>query len=89
MAIVIDQVEQARARLEIFNVTVDDVVGHNYLMYVQYDNPVPVKVAMRNTIFSCANIASSGTGNFCGNPPFGVRPGATQWIITCRRAARL
>ena len=108
--IVIDQVEQAGARFEIVNVTVDDYVGQNYLMYVQYDNPVPVEVTVRNTIFSgrgsecpiyvgsnstlvadhnlfhlpqnetlvtygersytCANIASLGTGNLCGDPRF-------------------
>jgi len=36
-AIVIDQVEQANARFEIVNVTVDDYLGKNYLMYVQYE----------------------------------------------------
>ncbi len=51
-AIVIDQVEQAGARYEFVHVTVDDYVGHNYLLYVQYDNPVPVQVTVRNTIFS-------------------------------------
>ena len=51
-AIVIDGVEQPGARFEIVNVTVDDTVGHNYLMYVQYDNPVPVHVTVRNTILS-------------------------------------
>lgn len=50
--IVIDQVEQAGAHFEIVNVTVDDYVGQNYLMYVQYGNPVPVEVVIRNTIFS-------------------------------------
>ncbi|WP_448383914.1 DUF4214 domain-containing protein [Desulfosoma sp.] len=50
--IVIDQVEQAGARFEIVNVTVDDYLGQNYLMYVQYDNTVPVEVTVRNTIFS-------------------------------------
>ncbi len=50
--IVIDQVEQADARFEIVNVTVDDVVGQNYLMYVQYDSSVSVQVTVRNTIFS-------------------------------------
>jgi len=109
-AIVIDQVEQAGARFEIVNVTVDDYVGNNYLMYVQYDNPLPVQVMVRNSIFSgrgpncpiyvhsnstlvadhnlfylpqnerlltkgetiytCANIASLGEGNFCGDPLF-------------------
>jgi len=112
-AIVIDQVEQAGARFEIVNVTVDDHVGQNYLMYVQYENPVPVQVMVRNSIFSgrgpecpiyvhgnstlvadhnlfhlpqnetvlthgeatytCANIASLGAGNLCGDPRF-VRP---------------
>lgn len=50
--IVIDQVDQAGARFEIVNVTVDDALGGNYLMYVQYDNPVPIQVTVRNTIFS-------------------------------------
>ena len=50
--IVIDQVEQAGAHFEIINVTVDDYVGQNYLMYVQYGNPVPVEVVIRNSIFS-------------------------------------
>ncbi|MCR4406693.1 MAG: right-handed parallel beta-helix repeat-containing protein [Anaerolineae bacterium] len=112
-AIVIDQVEQSGARFEIVNVTVDDYLGQNYLMYVQYDNPVPVQVTVRNSIFSgrgpecpiyvgaastliadhnlfhlpqnetllthgsntytCANIASLGEGNLCGDPRF-VRP---------------
>lgn len=51
-AIVIDQVEQPNARFEIVNVTVDDYLGNNYLMYVQYENPVPVQVTLRNTILS-------------------------------------
>ena len=50
--IVIDQVEQPNAHFEIVNVTVDDYVGQNYLMYVQYGNPVPVEVVVRNSIFS-------------------------------------
>ncbi|MFN3413261.1 MAG: right-handed parallel beta-helix repeat-containing protein [Thermoanaerobaculum sp.] len=50
--LVIDHVEQANARFEIVNVTVDDFLGQNYLMYVQYDNPVPVHVTIRNSIFS-------------------------------------
>ncbi len=41
------------ARFEIVNVTVDDALGGNYLMYVQYDYPdVPVTLITRNTIFS-------------------------------------
>ncbi len=52
-AIVIAPEEQANARFEIVNVTVDDLLGHNYLMYVQYDHPnVPAHVTVRNTVFS-------------------------------------
>ncbi|KUK13082.1 MAG: Parallel beta-helix repeat, partial [bacterium 42_11] len=52
-AIVIDQGEQVRARFEIVNVTVDDELGNNYIMYVQYDNPtIPVNLTIRNSIFS-------------------------------------
>ncbi len=113
-AIVIAPEEQANARFEIVNVTVDDYLGHNYLMYVQYDYPdVPAQVTVRNTIFSsrgpeapiftapasvlvadhtlfyfpqnevflihgersftCADLASLGTGNLCSDPRF-VRP---------------
>ena len=50
--IVIDQVEQAGAHFEVINVTVDDYVGQNYLMYVQYGNSVPVEIVIRNSIFS-------------------------------------
>ena len=50
-AIVIDA-ETAHARFEIVNVTVDDTLGQNYIMYVQYDSPsVPVDLTIRNTIF--------------------------------------
>ncbi len=51
-AIVIDQVEKADSIFEIVNVTLDDSLGGNYLMYVQYGSNVPVKVLIRNTIFS-------------------------------------
>lgn len=50
--IVIDQVEQAGARFEIVNVTVDDSLGNEYLLYVQYENPIPVNIVLRNCIFS-------------------------------------
>ncbi len=50
--IVIDQVEESGAKFEIVNVTVDDAVGGNYLMYVQYGHNVPVDLLIRNTIFS-------------------------------------
>lgn len=52
-AIVIAPEEQANGHFEIVHVTVDDSLGDNYLMYVQYDHPqVPVHVTIRNSIFS-------------------------------------
>jgi hypothetical protein len=106
--------ETTNARFEIVNVTVDDTLGNNYVMHVQYDAPdVPVQLLVRNTIFrgigpdspifigratsltadhnlfhltqsamllthgnqtyTCANIASLGEGNLCGDPRL-VRP---------------
>ncbi len=65
-AIVIAPKEQANAHFEIVNVTLDDYLGRNYLMYVQYDHPnVPAHITIRNTIFS-------GRGSNCPiyvNPP--------------------
>ncbi len=51
-AVVIDQVERKDATFEIVNCTVDDEVGRNYLMYVQYSSSVPVQLTVVNTIFS-------------------------------------
>ena len=52
-AIVIAPEEQANAHFEILNVTVDDFLGQNYLMIVQYDYPnVPAHLTVRNVIFS-------------------------------------
>ncbi len=45
---------EAGATFELVNVTVDDQLGHNYLLYAQYDEPVPVAVTIRNSIFRCA-----------------------------------
>jgi len=43
--------EQANARFDIVNVTVDDALGYNYLMHVQYDTPaIPVNLTLQNTI---------------------------------------
>lgn len=50
--LVINHLEQPNAHFEDVHVTVDDDVGRNYLMYVQYGNPVPVHVTIRNSIFS-------------------------------------
>ena len=50
-AIVIDTTTPD-ARFEIVNVSVDDTLGDNYVMYVQYDNPdIPIDLTIRNTIF--------------------------------------
>lgn len=49
-AIVIDQVEKENSVFEIVNVTVDDFLGKNYLMYVQYGVDIPIKLIIRNTI---------------------------------------
>jgi pSer/pThr/pTyr-binding forkhead associated (FHA) protein len=44
--------ETANARFEIVNVTVDDALGQNYIMHVQYDTPdLPVQLTLRNSIF--------------------------------------
>lgn len=44
--------ETANAHFEIVNVTVDDALGNNYLMHVQYDAPdMPVQLLLRNTIW--------------------------------------
>jgi len=49
--IVIDT-ETPNALFEIVNVTVDDALGANYLMHVQYDHEdIPVKLIIKNTIF--------------------------------------
>ncbi len=51
-AIVIDT-QTSYANFEVINVTVDDYVGKNYVMYVQYDHPsLPINLICRNTIFS-------------------------------------
>ncbi len=50
-AIVIGTTE-AGAAFELVNVTVDDALGNNYLLYAQYDDPVPIELTIRNCIFS-------------------------------------
>ena len=51
-AIVIDT-DGSNSNFEIINVTVDDYVGKNYLMYVQYDHPsTPINLVSKNTIYS-------------------------------------
>jgi len=45
--------EKPNAHFALINCTVDDTVGENYLMHVQYDNPtIPVSLQIVNTIFS-------------------------------------
>ena len=50
--IVIDATNEDGAIFKLLNVTVDDQLGGNYLMYVQYDNPINATLIMRNCIFS-------------------------------------
>ncbi|MBC7259965.1 MAG: right-handed parallel beta-helix repeat-containing protein [Chloroflexi bacterium] len=55
-AAVVIGTEQANATFEFVNVTVDDTLGHNYLMHVQYDTPnVPVVLILRNGIWRGAD----------------------------------
>ena len=45
--------EQPNSQFIIVNCTVDDQIGNNYLMHVQYDAPdIPVQLEIANTIFS-------------------------------------
>jgi hypothetical protein len=45
--------DQTNAVFEIVNVTIDDELGENYLVHVQYDDPqIPIGLTIRNTIFS-------------------------------------
>jgi hypothetical protein len=44
--------EEASASFDLVNVTVDDALGHNYIMHVQYDTPeIPVNLTLQNSIF--------------------------------------
>ncbi len=50
-AIVIDS-DTAADRFTLMNVTVDDSLGHNYVMYAMYDHPsLPVSLTIQNCIF--------------------------------------
>ena len=51
--------EDAEARFDFVNVTVDDTLGRNYVMYVQYDEPdIPVILTLQNAIFRAAGPGS-------------------------------
>ncbi len=51
-AAVVIGTEQANARFDLINLTVDDTLGHNYIMHVQYDSPdIPVDLTLQNIIF--------------------------------------
>jgi hypothetical protein len=51
-AAVVIGTEEANARFDLVNVTVDDTLGHNYIMCVQYDTPdIPINLTLQNTIF--------------------------------------
>ncbi|MCD6520506.1 MAG: hypothetical protein J7M05_11360 [Anaerolineae bacterium] len=50
-ALVIDT-DEPGGRFEIVNVTIDDALGENYIVYIQYDHPqVPIELALHNNIF--------------------------------------
>lgn len=52
-AIVIDEVDKPDAEFEIINCTLDDTVGENYFIYVQYEEGYPgIRLTMINNIFS-------------------------------------
>ena len=51
-AAIVLQTEKRNARFEIIHVTVDDILGGNYLMHVQYDQQdLPITLTLRNNIF--------------------------------------
>jgi len=44
--------EENGASFELVNNTIDDFVGNNYIMHVQYDTPtIPIDLTIKNTIF--------------------------------------
>ncbi len=43
---------QRPGKFEVVGVTVDDQVGGNYILHVQYDYDVPIELTVKNTIFS-------------------------------------
>lgn len=50
-----DQIEKPNAEFEVINCTIDDQLGGNYVLYIQYDAPyanIPIKVTLKNTIIS-------------------------------------
>jgi len=57
-AAVVIGTSEANATFELVNLTVDDQLGGNYLMYVQYDDAVAISLKIRNCIFR-------GTGPNC------------------------
>ncbi|MGB9823573.1 MAG: right-handed parallel beta-helix repeat-containing protein [Candidatus Hydrothermia bacterium] len=56
--IAIDQVERANSEFEIVNCTIDDQLGYGYVIYIQYDGTVPVRVTMKNCIISSWGLES-------------------------------
>ncbi|MCX8173266.1 MAG: Ig-like domain-containing protein [Thermoplasmata archaeon] len=57
---VVIHTEYAGSTFELTNLAIDDFVGENYLMHVQYDNPTTqINLTVRNTIF-CARGQNSG-----------------------------
>lgn len=72
-AIVVQNEATPAATFEIVNVTVDDALGQNYVIYVQYDEANPVEVLLRNTIVSARGPDS----------PIFVHPASTLRLDHC------
>ena len=51
--------QATNAAFSIVNVTVDDFLGGNYLVHAQYDDAVPVRVTIRDSIFRATGAGSS------------------------------
>jgi len=43
--------DEKNATFQLTNVTIDDTLGKNYLVYVQYDETAPITLNIRNSIF--------------------------------------
>jgi len=52
-AAIVVNTDQANSAFTFVNNTIDDYLGQNYIIYMQYDNPeTPINLVMRNCIFS-------------------------------------
>lgn len=93
-AIVIDT-DTAGDEFTLMNVTVDDTLGHNYVMYAMYDHPtLAVSLTIRNCIFRAVGpnspVFTTGATNltadhnlfFIPNSSYVINHGATEYTAT-------